>query len=352
MPMENTQLDMFSFFEMTPDLVCIATKDGFFRKVNKAALDKLEFTEAELFSRPISSFQHHEDREITARTRDELLAGTALVNFENRYITKTGKILWLHWTSIYVPDKEVVFAIAKDITVKKKIELETEENYQKFKGLATHFKTSLEKDRKTFAVELREELAQLAAAIKMDVGIVRNGLPELAGFLKNRIDNAFDVSQLLIDKLRKISFTISPYMLGQLGLSETLQWLCEEFTTLNDIPCNFTGSYNEENITHEIKLDFFRICQESLSNIMQHANAKSVDINIADSGEEICLSIADNGAGFKMDEVQKKSGFTNMRELATSINGGLEIRSDVGKGTTICFTVAKLSSANNLANAV
>ena len=339
--MEDHEFDMFSFFEMTPDLVCIAGKDGFFKKVNKAALEKLEFTEEELFARPISTFQHHEDRDLTARTRKELLQGTALVNFENRYITKSGKILWLYWTSIYVPDKEVVFAIAKDITYKKLKEQQHEEESKKFKGLATHFKSSVEKERKSIAFELHEDLAQLATAIKIDLQMIKKGSSGLTTSLQGRIENACEVSQLLIEKIRKISSSKSPNMLEQLGLNETLQWLCNDFTTTTNIPCSFTCNYNEADLTHEIKFDFFRICQESLSNVMRHAEAKSVEVCIEDNGEEICLRILDNGSGFEMSQLKATPGFTNMNKLAALINGNFQINSEVGKGTKVCFTIPK-----------
>src|SRR5947209_777054 len=148
--MENQSLELFTFFEMTPDLVCIAGKDGFFRKVNPAVIEKLEFTTEELLARPISSFIHHEDQAVTHHRRIKLLNGQPLMNFENRYISKSGKIIWLAWTSIYFSDKEVVFAIAKDITERKHIEKEIEEKYNKFKSLANHFKISLEEDKKYF----------------------------------------------------------------------------------------------------------------------------------------------------------------------------------------------------------
>src|ERR1700752_1680268 len=94
----NLESEMFSFFELTPDLVCIAGKDGFFRRVNPAVIDKLGYTEAELFTAPVSAFIHPEDREKTRRRRLKLLQGKALLNFENRYLTKKGKIVWLAWT--------------------------------------------------------------------------------------------------------------------------------------------------------------------------------------------------------------------------------------------------------------
>ncbi|MDO9376214.1 MAG: PAS domain S-box protein [Ferruginibacter sp.] len=145
-PQEHSELDMFSFFEQTPDLVCIAGKDGYFRKINQSVCIKLGYTEEELFSRPIATFIHPEDKAKTAKERASLLNGKPLVNFQNRYLTKEDNIIWLDWTSIYFPDKEIVFAIAKDVTERKLAEAEIEVAYKKFKGLATHFKKTVEKD--------------------------------------------------------------------------------------------------------------------------------------------------------------------------------------------------------------
>src|SRR5947209_2268953 len=172
--MENQSLELFTFFELTPDLVCIAGKDGFFRNVNPAVIEKLEYSREELFARPISTFIYHEDQEQTQHRRNRLLNGKPLMNFENRYVTKSGKIVWLAWTSIYFPNKEVVFAIAKDITQRKLIERGIEEKYKKFKSLATHFKVSLEEDKKYLAAELHDQLAQLAAVVKMDIDWIIN----------------------------------------------------------------------------------------------------------------------------------------------------------------------------------
>jgi PAS domain S-box-containing protein len=339
--LENPGSYMLTFFEMTPDLVCIAGKDGFFKKVNRAVIELLGYSEEELFARHISSFIYPEDREITRRRRTKLLDGTALENFENRYVTKDGRIVWLHWTSIYLPDKEVVFAIAKDVTKRKQVEKEIEEKYQKFKDLATHFKISTEIERKNLAFELHEELAQLAAVIKMDIDWISANMPRLSGVLKRRMEHVSAILALSINKIRKISFTISPHMLDLLGLNDTLTSLCKEFLFLSNIPCVFESAYDEADLTYEIKLDFFRICQEALNNIILHAHAKSVKISIDDIDDEICLCIIDDGKGFDIKQQKRTSGLVGMRERAVSINGRFTIESETGRGTRICVTVAK-----------
>ena len=337
----DKELDMFTFFEQTPDLVCIAGKDGFFRNVNLAVIDKLGYSREELMASPITTFMYPEDRDITKQEREKLLRGEALVNFQNRYVAKNGSIIWLDWTSIYFPDKEIVFAIAKDITVRKQLEKDIEEKYRKFKSLARHFKSSLEEDRKYLAIELHEELAQLASVVKMEVDWISSNASELSPGSKSRMEHASVVADLLINTIRRISFSISPHMLDDLGLNETLKWHCKEFSILNGIPCEFESAYNDNDLSYEMKLDFFRVCQESLSNIMYHAQAKNVKISIVDTGDKIELSIVDDGQGFDVDQQKNTSGITRMRERIASINGKLSIQSEIGKGTRVSATVTK-----------
>jgi PAS domain S-box-containing protein len=336
---ENSDLDMFSFFEMTPDLVCIAERNGFFRKVNRAVIDKLEYSVEELLARPISSFIFPEDAMITHHTRELMLQGSALMNFENRYVTKSGKIVWLHWTSLYVPDKEVVFAIAKDITHKKVVEEEMNEKYTRFKGLAYQFKNSIEKDRKYFAVELHEEIAQLASVIKMDLDSVTNKVDD--ELINVRINHASTVCELMIQTIRKMSFELSPHMLDDLGLNETLKWLCKDFSVLNQIPCEFNSDHSEQFLTGEEQIDFFRICQEALKNIMNHASASGVKISVKSVNQSIVLSIIDDGVGFDTSKQTKGTGLAGMQGRVASINGHLSIESTIGKGTTISVTIQK-----------
>ncbi len=339
--LQNSEFELFSFFEMTPDLVCIADRAGFFKKVNPAVIRKLGYTEDELFSRPIASFIYHEDKELTSEQRSELLNGKALVNFENRYVTKSGKIIWLEWSSVYFPDKEVVFAIAKDVTTRKEIQKEVDEKYKNLKSLASHFKSSIEEDRKYLAAELHEELAQLASVVKMDVDWLSTNEPGLSELSKNRMEHALVVSDLLINTIRRMAFAISPNMLVDLGLNATLRWHCREFSSLNEISCVFESNYDEMSLTSEIEVDFFRICQEALINIMYHAQASNVKISIEDSGDKITLSIVDDGKGFDVNQATQTSGLISMKKRALSINGHLTIESEHGKGTKISVMVAK-----------
>jgi signal transduction histidine kinase len=111
---------------------------------------------------------------------------------------------------------------------------------------------------------------------------------------------------------------------------------------LNGIPCSFKSNYNEKSLSYEVQLDFFRICQEALSNVMYHAQASYVIINIEESGDKICLSINDDGKGYQEDKKKLTAGLKDMRERAALINGELVIKSEAGKGTCVCFTITRV----------
>ncbi len=338
---EDVEFEMLDFFEMTPDLVCIVSKEGYFRKVNPAVINKFGYSEDELFSRPVSSLIHPDDREVTSRERNKLLQGNALINFQNRYLTKNGKVVWLEWTSVYLPDKEMVFAIAKDISENKRIEKETEEKFNTYKSQATHFKSRAEEDRKYLAHELHEEVAQLAAVLKMHIAWLNQHQAVLPEDAKGKIDESLVLSDLLVRTVRRISFSVSPNMLDDLGFNATLAWECNEFAVLNGIPCDFITDSHEDDLPRDIKMDLFRICQEALSNIMEHAEAKSVKVSLKDRGDSILLSITDDGKGFDADGHKQSAGIMNMQLLTASINGQLKIESKEGRGTTLSVVVKK-----------
>lgn len=122
------------FFEVSTDLLCIAGFDGYFKRINPAVSQLLGYSNEELYAKPISEFIYFKDRHITGEHRKNLLKDTPLTNFENRYVTKSGEIIWLAWTSIPVYKDEVVYAIAKNITHKKKLD---EDRNQVIENLTT-----------------------------------------------------------------------------------------------------------------------------------------------------------------------------------------------------------------------
>ncbi|HKK38599.1 MAG TPA: PAS domain S-box protein, partial [Cryomorphaceae bacterium] len=118
---KKIEIELAQIFNFTPDLICVAGFDGHFKRMNPAGLALLGYSLEEISSRPIKSFVHQEDQPQTERNQSKLYKGESPDNFENRYITKEGKIVWLNWTATSLPEQGIIYAVAKDITEEKKL---------------------------------------------------------------------------------------------------------------------------------------------------------------------------------------------------------------------------------------
>jgi two-component system sensor histidine kinase/response regulator len=111
------------FFNLSSDLFCIASVDGYFKRLNSAWERKLGYTLDELMTTPFEKFIHPDDLGKTLNANDQLLEGVNVYNFENRYIHKDGSILWLLWSATAAPNS-YIYGVAYDITDRKEAEAE------------------------------------------------------------------------------------------------------------------------------------------------------------------------------------------------------------------------------------
>ena len=116
--------DSSIFFSLSNDLLCIASNDGFFLKLNHHWEKTLGYSIDELRAKPFVEFVHPEDRERTNLAADDIIKGEAVTNFENRYICKDGSIKWFLWSAIANADQTLIYATAHDITDRKRSEAE------------------------------------------------------------------------------------------------------------------------------------------------------------------------------------------------------------------------------------
>ena len=131
------------FFKESIDLVCLASTDGFYKEVNPAFIDTLGYSKEELLSRSILSFIHPDDIEESSEVLGTLAQGVSCSNFENRLVKKNGEILYIEWTASADIQKEMIYAIGRDITKIKEAEKdllksqELLENAQKISKIGT-----------------------------------------------------------------------------------------------------------------------------------------------------------------------------------------------------------------------
>jgi PAS domain S-box-containing protein len=353
MSSELSQYDIF--FELIPDLVCIAGFDGYFKKVNPAVKELLGYSYEELYANPINHFIYHEDKEKTACVRSELLRATPLVNFENRYTTKSGEIIWLSWTSQPVEKSKVVFAIAKNITHKK--ELEVDRN-----TLLTNL-TELNKDLRhighmtlhdlrspvnnllsiyellDFSKISDKETLELMDTFKMCSEDLREKLNAFSKELREKQSLYIPTQEVELKKVvKKVAKSISSL------LKNSDATIISDFDEVQKIKSNptFLESVFLNLITNSIKYK-------------KPGTAPVIAITSKYLEDKIQLIFSDNGVGFDLEKVGNKifgfqQTFNNQEDSrgiglylvynhVQSLGGSIEVSSKPGEGTTFMITL-------------
>ncbi len=109
-------------FESAPDIICIAGLDGYYKKVNPAMVELYEYSEEELLKKPIMDFVHPLDRKRTMDEFEALNKGEGSEYFENRHITKSGKVFWISWTTKLLYNEGITFSVGRNVTKQKELE--------------------------------------------------------------------------------------------------------------------------------------------------------------------------------------------------------------------------------------
>lgn len=150
-----------------------------------------------------------------------------------------------------------------------------------------------------------------------------------------------------IKDIRKIIYNLRPMSIDELGLVPALQRYIENFQRDTDITVDFV-ILSQVNLEDSIKsLSIFRIVQEVLNNIRKHACASFVRIRIDMNRSNISISIVDNGVGFDVEGVKVHDketggfGLINIKERVELLNGSLEIKSELNKGTSVIINIPK-----------
>jgi signal transduction histidine kinase len=176
-------------------------------------------------------------------------------------------------------------------------------------------------------------------ALRMDVSLLRL---EYAGdnpALLERLKATLGLVDRAIKNVRNVATNLRPAVLD-MGLLDSLKWLCNEFTDHSGIPCKLHYTDDYYLIDEPRAVQIFRIMQESLTNIARHAHARQVDVTLRCHGHTLCLDVRDDGIGFDVaNQSQKSFGLLGIRERAIVLGGDVDIMSVLGQGTTVALQI-------------
>ena len=342
------------FFELSADLLCIAGFDGFFKRINPGVSKLLGYTNDELLSRPINDFVYIEDRAVTSKVRGELTRGKPLFNFENRYVTKNGELVWLAWTSMNIDRDQLVFAIAKNITYRKRLE---EERNALLLNM-TKVNTDLRKLTFTTAHDLRSPINNLLSIFSL-LNVSKIEDQETLGYiniLKSASENLKQTLSDYVDVL--VQKESANQQIEELDFNEVLNGVLRSIRSLiEDSGVTINADFSQLKTVNFNKTYLQSIFLNLLTNSIKYAKPGclpviSIQTSTINGFKQLIFS--DNCLGFDMDKVKDKIfglhqkfhhhndskgiGLYLIYNHITSMGGRISVESKLNEGATFTIT--------------
>ena len=203
--------------------------------------------------------------------------------------------------------------------------------------LSTHLQSVAEEERSALSRELHDELGGLLVAARMDVSWIEEkvgaGDPELRAHFK-RLQDALQEG---VDLKRRVVENLRPSLLDNLGLLAALRWQVADSCGRAGLKCTENYPEGELKLIPEAAIAIFRIVQESLTNIIKHAQAQNVEVAIATQGQALVITVRDDGVGLPDErrEALRSHGLAAMRHRAIALGGHFRIARLPARGTQI-----------------
>ncbi len=217
-----------------------------------------------------------------------------------------------------------------------------EEKHREQEAFSRKLIDSQELERKRIAAELHDSLGQSLVIIKNRARLGLKPDDDLEN-KENQLDGISMAATQAIEELREISFNLRPYLLDKIGLTRTLKSMLGKVFPPGETRVLVEIDELDDVFSKDSEILFYRIIQESVNNIVKHAQATQAHISIKRVKQSVVVTIEDNGKGFDLTDArlttQQSFGLIGIAERARLLGGNHSIISEIGRGTTVTITI-------------
>jgi signal transduction histidine kinase len=228
---------------------------------------------------------------------------------------------------------------ATNAPAEREIDSLVEERTRELSALSSHLQSLAEKEKSQLARTLHDELGGLLTAAKMDLSWLQSRLDTPAyqdrlAQLGSVLDEAMGLKRRVVEDLR-------PSLLDHFGLATALRTYVDSACNKAVIACEIRLPEDGAPIPKDIAITLFRIVQEGLTNIIRHAGAKHITLELTDGGGEYAFTLQDDGRGFDPNIARDSwpHGIMGMQQRVRALGGRFSLESAPGRGTKLQVAV-------------
>jgi len=236
-----------------------------------------------------------------------------------------------------VPSVHRALREASERADRKRAEEQLRQSHEQLRALSVYLQHVREEERTVIAREVHDELGQALTGLKLELTWLANRLPAGLRALQAKAKSMAEHIDETIHAVRRIATELRPGLLDTVGLLAALEWQAHEFQTQTGIQCRVKAAIKETLWDQDLNTAFFRIFQETLTNIIRHANATRVNVRLAEMSGHLVLEVKDNGRGISEAEIHntRSIGLLGMRERAALLGGEVRVSGEPGRGTAV-----------------
>ncbi|HEU4874598.1 MAG TPA: PAS domain S-box protein [Pyrinomonadaceae bacterium] len=329
-------------FENARDAIYVHDLEGNYIRVNRATETLTGYERDEIVGHNFVEFVAAEHIRYVHKSFYAKLAKQGETAFEVDVIAKDGRRVPVEVLSRAIYENGVMVGVqgtARDITERKL----AQDALQMFSHQLIE---AQEDERRRISRELHDQIGQILTAIKMNLYTVQEvrSTSEISCYVKDNIEAVDEALRLV----RDLSVDLRPPVLDDFGLVTALYWYVDRYTKRTGLEVDVVIELPDQNqrFSRHLETSLFRIAQEALTNIVRHAQASQVLLQLVKDGNVLLLSIKDDGMGFDLESLRKRApraatlGLISMQERAHAAGGTIEIDSEVSKGTEIRFSLS------------
>jgi signal transduction histidine kinase len=259
----------------------------------------------------------------TAITLGALLLSLSLVWLLRRLVLR----------HMHSKDREAEEAAEREAQLERVVKRRTED----LSELSTQLQSVAEKERAALSRELHDELGGLLVAARMDVSWLEERVASTDPEVRAQFKRVQDALQDGVELKRRVVENLRPTLLDNLGLFSALRWQVSDSCGRVGLHCIEHYPDQELDLSPEAAIAIFRIVQESLTNILKHAQAKNVEVSVETHEDWLVLAVRDDGIGLPVDRrrVLRSHGLASMRHRAIGFGGQWRIIRRAERGTEV-----------------
>ena len=329
------------FMDNNPALCWISDEGGRITYVNKTFGQSLKLSLDPVGRNPVELFATASARQHLYGVKN-VLDRNAPQETQERFVRSDGSegdFAVFRFPLVAVAGRRSIGGVAIDITEQRRAADDLRQANIRLQGLSNRVIEVQETERRQIARELHDEIGQCLTALKINLeGLLRTARDPA---VVTRIAESIELSAHTLEQVRRLSVDLRPSQLDDLGLDAALRSILNRQASTGSFTAHYESDIDGAVLTGQVETACFRVCQEALTNIVKHANARNVWIRMELLGRRLQLRVRDDGRGFDPGHGKARAmagesfGLVGMEERAMLAGGQLEIHSTPGQGTEV-----------------